>query len=120
MSVPMSRPATHTTSLAAEQSQLGILASIPPLGRYLTFSLVDESQARNALGLVREGIDGESAVLGFGESLVESLDANIPGLKPFPAMVGAGIEVPATPGSLWCWLRGSDRGELIHHSRQLQ
>jgi len=112
----MSRPASY----ASVQTQPGILAGVPPLARYLAFTLVDAGQARNALQIVRGGIDGESAVIGLGESLVEGLDANIPGLKPFPAMVGAGIEVPASPGSLWCWLRGADRGDLVLHSRQLQ
>jgi putative iron-dependent peroxidase len=28
--------------------------------------------------------------------------------------------MPATPSALWCWLRGDDRGELVHLTRSLQ
>ncbi|HYM34070.1 MAG TPA: Dyp-type peroxidase, partial [Steroidobacteraceae bacterium] len=31
---------------------------------------------------------------------------------------GAGIEIPSTPGSVWCWLRGDDRGELVLRARK--
>jgi putative iron-dependent peroxidase len=27
--------------------------------------------------------------------------------------------LPSTPAALWCWLRGSDRGELLHRSRKV-
>lgn len=35
----------------------------------------------------------------------------------FPSYSGAGFDVPSTPGALWCWLRGDDRGELVHRAR---
>jgi putative iron-dependent peroxidase len=28
--------------------------------------------------------------------------------------------VPSTPAALWCWLRGVDRGELVHKAREIQ
>ena len=100
------------------EPQAGILAPLPPLARYLTFALVDESRVREALRTLRDQVDPE-AVVGFGESLVESLDANVPGLRPFPSLAGAGVEIPASPGSLWLWLRGDDRGDLILTTRRL-
>jgi putative iron-dependent peroxidase len=27
--------------------------------------------------------------------------------------------VPSTPAALWCWLRGNDRGELVHRTRTI-
>jgi putative iron-dependent peroxidase len=100
-------------------AQAGILQPIPPLGRYLTFTLADAEQARDALRALREIVDGDECVLGFSESLVESLDASIEGLRPFPALMGPGIEVPSTHGALWCWLRNDDRGHLIQATRDL-
>jgi len=44
----------------------------------------------------------------------------VPGLRDFPAGTGRGIEMPATHGALWCWLRGDDRGELVHRTRALE
>jgi putative iron-dependent peroxidase len=35
-------------------------------------------------------------------------------------MVGTGFEIPSTPAALWCWLRGDDRGELMHRGRSIE
>lgn len=99
--------------------QPGVLAPVPALARYLTFTLVSGGHSRAALQAARAMVDGHDCVLGLSESLVESLDANVPGLRAFPSMAGAGIEVPSTPGALWCWLRGDDRGVLLHATRAL-
>jgi porphyrinogen peroxidase len=103
----------------AIHTQSGILAPVPAHARYLTFALTDGDQARSALQALRNIVDGEHHVVGLAESLVESLDANVPGLKPFPSLAGAGIEIPATAGALWCWLRGDDRGALVLAARDL-
>jgi putative iron-dependent peroxidase len=103
----------------ASTAQSGILGPLPPLARYLTFTLADLDHARDALQAVREVIDGEWCVLGLSESVVEGLDASIDGLRPFPALAGPGIEVPSSHGALWCWLRDTDRGRLIHATREL-
>jgi porphyrinogen peroxidase len=110
---------SHSSTNIQADIQAGILAPVPALARYLTFILLDASQARSALHALRDSVDGNRCVVGFAESLVESLDANVPGLKPFPSLVSAGIEVPATLGALWCWLRGDDRGTLVHATRDI-
>ena len=28
--------------------------------------------------------------------------------------------MPSTPAALWCWLRGTDRSELVHKAREIQ
>lgn len=35
-------------------------------------------------------------------------------------MTANGIDIPSTPCSLCCWLRGDDRGELLHQTRQIK
>lgn len=110
---------SRTFATASGFSQAGILDSVPPLARYLTFSVIDAEKVRNAVQSLRQ-VDGDNVVVGLAESVVECLDANIPGLKPFPALTGAGIDVPATAGALWIWLRGIDRGDLVLESRRLQ
>ena len=100
--------------------QPGVLASVPRLARYLTFSLKSGSEPRPALQSLCEVADGEHTVVGLGPSLVLALGCHIAGLRTFPHFVGQGFEVPSTSSALWCWLRGDDRGELVHRARSLQ
>lgn len=101
-------------------AQPGILAPIPRLARYLTFSQSPDSDARAALAALAGIVDGGEIVLGIGQSLVMHLGCDIAGLRVFPAHAGAGFEVPSTPAALWCWIRGDDRGELLHRSREVE
>ena len=100
--------------------QPGILAPVPRLARHLTFSLKPQSDPAASLKELGRIADGEKIVVGIGQSLALALNVDIAGLKPFPVYVNAGIDIPSTPAALWCWLRGDDRGELVHQTRQLQ
>jgi len=100
--------------------QPGILAAIPPLGRYLTFDLVPEAGPGPALQRLAKTVDALQTVVGIGRSTALALGHDVPGLRDFPAATARGIEIPATHGALWCWLRGDDRGELVHRTRALE
>jgi putative iron-dependent peroxidase len=97
--------------------QNGILASVPRLARYLLFSLAPSAAPHDNLKRLGDITDGENTVVGIGQSVVLALGKIINGLSVFPSQMGAGFEVPSTPGALWCWLRGDDRGELVHRAR---
>ncbi|MBI2883369.1 MAG: Dyp-type peroxidase [Candidatus Methylomirabilis oxyfera] len=99
--------------------QSGILEPTPPVARYLIFSLIDQDEARRSLRVLRNIVDGRQTVVGLGQSLVLALGATVPGLRTAPSHAGAGYEVPSTPFALWCWLRGDDRGELLHRTRRI-
>ena len=100
--------------------QTGILEEVPAQARYLTFTLENLDQLPPALADLRETYDTRSMVVGLGLSLVDALGREIPGLKCFPAWSGRNIDIPSTPSSLWLWLRGNDRGELLHRSRHIE
>lgn len=100
--------------------QPGILAPIPRLARYLFFALAPGADPCTALHALCDAADGDKAVVGLGESLVLALGRRIEGLGTFPRYAGAGFEVPSTPAALWCWLRGDDRGELVHRGRAIE
>ncbi|NIR45835.1 MAG: Dyp-type peroxidase, partial [Gemmatimonadetes bacterium] len=34
--------------------------------------------------------------------------------------MGPGFDVPSTQAALWCWIRGDDRGDIMHAGRHLQ
>lgn len=96
--------------------QIGISADMTPHARYLTFELRRGADASGVARVLRESAGNAGAVVGLGLSLVRALGGEIPGLRPFPRYAGAGLTIPATPADLWVWLRGVDRGELMHRS----
>ena len=96
-----------------------ILAPVPRVARYLTFALKPDSQPREALQALARLFDQKSTVVGLGAALVTTLGSGIKGLGTFPHYTGAGFTVPSTPAALWVWLRGEDRGELVHRARRL-
>ena len=111
-------------TVAVTLYQPGILEPVPPVARYLLFALadrgVDAPAIKEALARLAPLVNGSDAVVGIGPALVLALGAEIPGLHEFPDLSGHGVTVPSTPGTLWCWLRGSDLGDLLHVTRKVQ
>ena len=100
-------------------AQPGILLPPPNHARYLAFSLGDRSSLAERLLALRDWADGEKTVVGFGQSLIGALDAVIPGMKSFPLLTAPGLKINPAPEALWVWLRGDDRGEILHRSRRI-
>ncbi|WP_245715538.1 Dyp-type peroxidase [Propionivibrio dicarboxylicus] len=100
-------------------AQPGILAAPPAHARYLSFSLSNPDQIKACLAALSERIDGESTVIGIGTSIAAALHADLPGLKRCPAITAPGLSIELAPEALWLWLRGDDRGELLHRARRL-
>jgi putative iron-dependent peroxidase len=104
--------------------QPGIFEPIPAVARYVVFSLSEkgaQAQAiKDALLRLSPLANGSDVVLGIGPSLAAALGAQVPGLHEFPDFSGHGVKVPATPGTLWCWVRGDDLGDLLHLTRKVQ
>lgn len=101
------------------QVQKGILAPVPPLARYLSFTIAPGKNPASSLRNLCKLADGDKTVVGLGQSLVRALDREVHGLEVFPSYSAPGFDVPSTPASLWCWLRGDDRGELVHRARAI-
>ena len=101
--------------------QPGVLADVPSHARYLTFRRRHSAEdPRSDLERLAALPVDESRVVGFGSSLVNELGAGIESLRTFPALEGSGLSVPSTPSDIWCWLRGEERGELVHSSRRVR
>lgn len=100
--------------------QAGILLPLPPLARYLAFSLAPDSDVGAGLAALQGVVDGEHTVAGIGLPPLTALGKKVAGLKPFPPLSGPGVELPSTPFALWLWLRGDDRGELLHRARRIE
>ena len=103
--------------------QTGILQPVPRQARYLMFTLKPEIETDNTATVMKnlaDNIDGEQTVVGMGQSLVQHLKSSIKDLKTFPVHAVNGIDIPSTPVALCCWIRGNDRGELLHQTRKLK
>jgi putative iron-dependent peroxidase len=100
--------------------QAGIIGPVPPQARYLTLFLEPGAEPAEALQALARETDTEQTVVGLGRSLVLALGHEIEGLRSFPRHAAAGIEIPSTPAALWCWLKGEDRGDLIHRTRSIR
>lgn len=100
--------------------QPAILAAAPRHAQYLSFSLQPDAAAESAARALADATDRQADVVGFGRSFVLALGAEIDGLRSFPHYAQAGIVVPSTPAAAWVWLRGDDRGELLHRGRTVE
>lgn len=109
---------------ASKPYQPGIFEGIPAVARYVHFDLsdpgVDAAAIKEALTRLTPLVDGSDVVVGIGPSLVKALGADIPNLHEYPEFSRGETKVPVTPGILWCWLRGSDLGDLLHVTRKVQ
>lgn len=99
--------------------QAGILADLPSHARYLTFELSDRATPHEVLAQLAQLPISESGVIGIGLPAVERLSQQVPGLRAFPRMDGLSVVMPASKGALWCWIRGEDRGDLLHQGRAI-
>jgi len=100
--------------------QAGILADpVPPLARHVFFTLKSSEHLAAALRRLAVMVDGDATVIGFGQSLLHALNVKLDKMRSFPAMSTQGIDIPSTQHALWCWLRGDDRGELLHRTNAL-
>jgi len=99
--------------------QPGILAPVPKLSRYLEFALLPDADPRKCLkALAARKVDA-SIVVGLGPALVQGQKGKIAAMRPFPNLSGPGCEVPSTQADLWFWIRGTDRGHILHLGRAL-
>ena len=100
--------------------QTGILADpVPPLARHVFFTLDSSEHLAAALRRLALMVDGDATVVGFGQSLLQGLNVKLDKMRIFPALSNQGIDIPSTQHALWCWLRGDDRGELLHRTQAL-
>jgi len=100
--------------------QAGILLPLPPLARYLAFNLEPGTDVAAGLAALQGIVDGERTVAGIGMAPLGAIGRKVAGLKPFPPLSGPGVDIPSTPFALWLWLRGDDRGELLHRARHIE
>ncbi len=98
--------------------QPAILQAVPVQARYLSFNLSTQASSREITNRI-QSIEIENNVVAIGQSLLDKLNRTITGMKIMPDFSTGNIDIPSTPVDLWIWLRGDDRGELLHRTRRL-
>lgn len=96
--------------------QPGILAPLAAFGRSMSFRLKPQSDPRATLKRLEVYFQPAWGIVGLGEPLLRALDAEIPGLRTFPALSGTGVTVPSTQQALWLFLRGEERSATFDSS----
>lgn len=97
--------------------QPGILQPLPEQAVYLTCNL-DRSASLDQVIQVLQTLDTENIVVAIGQSLLDRFNQTVPGMRAMPAFASKHIGA-ATATDLWCWIRGDDRGELLHRTRSI-
>jgi len=100
--------------------QAGILAGVPRAARYLRFSVAQKKHVPDALSALSSIADGDEIVAGISAQLAKQIGVTIDGLRPFPRFSGSMVEIRVTPAALWCWIRGEDRGTILHRARAIE
>jgi len=101
-------------------AQTGILLPVPRVARHLIFTHSLDSNPVEQLRRLQDVADGEQLVVGLGQSLLVHLGGSIKGMQDMPALSGSAVEIPSTPASLWIWLRGEERGDLVMQTLALK
>ncbi len=109
-----------STLALSSHSQPPILAPLAAHGRSLSFRLKPEADPRAALSRLAREWQPAWGVVGLGAPLVAALGHSLPGLRPFPALAGAGVTVPSTQQALWVLLLGEERSALFDRAQALQ
>lgn len=98
--------------------QTDILQPVPEQALYLICNLRQEVKLQQVIDNLHS-IDTDNNVIGIGQSLLNRFNQSIPGLITMPVFASKHINLPSTATDLWCWLRGDDRGELLHRCRRI-
>jgi putative iron-dependent peroxidase len=107
------------TGMRELNTQPAVLLPVPRQARYLSFQLNADIEPEASKAALRALTIDDRCVVGIGEPLVRHWGHELQGLKPFPAISGPGVDIPTTQQALWCWLKGDDRGELVHRTREI-
>lgn len=97
--------------------QPGILQPLPEQAVYLTCNLGQTASLQQVIETL-QSLETDNIVIAIGQSLLDRFDRSVPGLRAMPAFASKHIGAGTTT-DLWCWIRGDDRGELLHRSRRI-
>jgi len=100
--------------------QPGILEPIPTCARYLEFELKSGANPTDALLRLSAPEMTTPCVVGFGVTVMNTLNCRIAALRPFPDLTNAQCSVPSTQADIWCAVSAGEPGDAVHRSRAIE
>ncbi len=97
--------------------QPGILQPLPEQAVYLTCNLGQAANFQQVIEIL-QSLPIDNLVVAIGQSLLDRCNQSVPGMRAMPAFASRHIGA-ATTTDLWCWIRGDDRGDLLHRTRRI-
>ncbi len=97
--------------------QPGILQPLPEQAVYLTCNLGQAANLQQVIEIL-QSLPIDNLVVAIGQSLLDRCNQSVPGMRAMPAFASQQIGA-ATTTDLWRWIRGDDRGELLHRTRRI-
>ncbi|TNF27031.1 MAG: Dyp-type peroxidase [Deltaproteobacteria bacterium] len=97
--------------------QAAILSAVPPHAIFVFAELAAGADPLEAAAQLAAASHPDHLVVGLGSTFLAALGADIPGMRPFPALVGPGVSMPRTPSALVLRISGVDPGEVLHRER---
>ena len=97
--------------------QPGILQPLPEQAVYLTCNLGQAANLQQVIEIL-QSLPIDNLVVAIGQSLLDRFNQSVPGMRAMPAFASRHIGA-ATTTDLWCWIRGDDRGDLLHRTRRI-
>ncbi len=97
--------------------QPGILQPLPEQAVYLTCNLGQAANLQQVIEIL-QSLPIDNLVVAIGQSLLDRFNQSVPGMRAMPAFASQQIGA-ATTTDLWCWIRGDDRGDLLHRTRRI-
>lgn len=95
--------------------QPAILAPVPSIGRFVTFSLNTGADPRPALSAIANAPFDRKTIVGFGAPLLLRLGSHIDALRPFPGDLPL---FPATQDALWLFFAHGAESAIFDASRR--
>jgi len=100
-------------------SQAAVLAAVPPHASFVFLNVSAGAEPAAAIRQLASRAHPDHLLVGVGCTLLAAVGASVPGMRPIPALIAAGVSMPRTPADIVLRISGADRGEVLHRERDV-
>lgn len=100
-------------------AQSGILEPIPSQARFLEYRILPTADPKSVLEKVTDISKDQDHIIGLGCEILKAMGTTLPGHAAFTERKRGRILIPTTQADIWVWVRGEDRGQVVHDTRRI-